>query len=405
LWIYGILFFIIFAETGFVIFPFLPGDSLLFVAGALAAIGEGGMNIWTLIGVLLAAAVLGNMVNYQIGRLLGPKVFHWENSRFFNKAALEKTHAFYEKHGGKTLVISRFLPLFRTFAPFVAGIGAMSYPVRAVQPGRRGKLGLLAVPGGLLAGQHALGQAEPVGAHSRHHRRFADSGRRGLRQAQGCGLMRGLAVLLALILAAACSTKLGKDGRSDTTVDVKYLVKTEVDRIADTNRAEVVDGLLLIADKLYKRNPKEWKKAGQQSRSGGRASAQAPFSALAGNERPARGPAAALAFNDAYAGDRVAALVFGLLTMVDAAFEHKQEFYVLDSLNEIKLFNSRATWMSRSGSSAMTATRPASCSCSPTSSTRPTATSPSSASSAASWASSTSWPRSSPIAMAVAFPG
>jgi membrane-associated protein len=117
LWIYGILFFIIFAETGFVIFPFLPGDSLLFVAGALAAIGEGGMNIWTLIGVLLAAAVLGNMVNYQIGRLLGPKVFHWENSRFFNKAALVKTHAFYEKHGGKTLVISRFLPLFRTFAP------------------------------------------------------------------------------------------------------------------------------------------------------------------------------------------------------------------------------------------------------------------------------------------------
>ena len=127
LWIYGILFFIIFAETGFVIFPFLPGDSLLFVAGALAAIGEGGMNIWTLCGVLLAAAVLGNMVNYQIGRYFGPKVFHWENSRFFNRAALEKTHAFYEKHGGKTLVISRFLPLFRTFAPFVAGIGAMSY--------------------------------------------------------------------------------------------------------------------------------------------------------------------------------------------------------------------------------------------------------------------------------------
>ena len=127
LWIYGILFFIIFAETGFVVFPFLPGDSLLFVAGALAAIGQGGMDITTLIGVLLAAAVLGNTVNYHIGRYLGPKVFHWENSRFFNRAALEKTHAFYEKHGGKTLVISRFLPLFRTFAPFVAGIGAMSY--------------------------------------------------------------------------------------------------------------------------------------------------------------------------------------------------------------------------------------------------------------------------------------
>ncbi|MBK8318021.1 MAG: DedA family protein [Betaproteobacteria bacterium] len=127
LWIYGILFFIIFAETGFVVTPFLPGDSLLFVAGALAAIGEGGMDVTTLIGVLSAAAILGNMVNYQIGRYLGPKVFHWENSRFFNRDALVKTHAFYEKHGGKTLVLSRFLPLFRTFAPFVAGIGSMSY--------------------------------------------------------------------------------------------------------------------------------------------------------------------------------------------------------------------------------------------------------------------------------------
>ena len=127
LWIYGILFVIIFAETGFVVTPFLPGDSLLFVAGALAALGEGGMDIMTLMGVLAVGAILGNMVNYQIGRYLGPKVFHWESSRFFNKAALEKTHAFYEKHGGKTLVISRFLPLFRTFAPFVAGIGAMTY--------------------------------------------------------------------------------------------------------------------------------------------------------------------------------------------------------------------------------------------------------------------------------------
>jgi membrane-associated protein len=127
LWIYGILFVIIFSETGFVVTPFLPGDSLLFVAGALAAIGEGGMDIVTLIGVLTLAAVLGNAVNYHVGRFLGPKVFHWENSRFFNRDALVKTHAFYEKHGGKTLVISRFLPLFRTFAPFVAGIGAMSY--------------------------------------------------------------------------------------------------------------------------------------------------------------------------------------------------------------------------------------------------------------------------------------
>lgn len=127
LWIYAILFIIIFSETGFVVTPFLPGDSLLFVAGALAALGEGGMDINVLIGVLLVAAVLGNTLNYHIGRYLGPKVFQWENSRFFNKDALVKTHAFYEKHGGKTLVISRFLPLFRTFAPFVAGIGAMSY--------------------------------------------------------------------------------------------------------------------------------------------------------------------------------------------------------------------------------------------------------------------------------------
>lgn len=124
-WIYAILFFIVFAETGFVVTPFLPGDSLLFVAGALAALG--GMDLWLLIATLTAAAVSGNQVNYHIGRYIGPRVFHWENSRFFNKAALEKTHGFYEKHGGKTVVISRFLPLFRTFAPFVAGVGAMGY--------------------------------------------------------------------------------------------------------------------------------------------------------------------------------------------------------------------------------------------------------------------------------------
>jgi membrane-associated protein len=127
LWIYGILFFIIFAETGFVVFPFLPGDSLLFVAGALAAIGEGGMDVTTLMIVLIVAAVLGNTVNYYVGRYLGNKVYQWPNSRFFSRSALEKTHAFYERHGGKTLVISRFLPLFRTFAPFVAGIATMHF--------------------------------------------------------------------------------------------------------------------------------------------------------------------------------------------------------------------------------------------------------------------------------------
>lgn len=124
-WIYAILFAVIFSETGFVVTPFLPGDSLLFIAGALAALGN--MDISLLILTLTTAAILGNTVNYSIGRYFGPRVFHWENSRLFNKAALMKTHLFYEKHGGKTLVISRFLPLFRTFAPFVAGIGSMSY--------------------------------------------------------------------------------------------------------------------------------------------------------------------------------------------------------------------------------------------------------------------------------------
>jgi len=125
IWIYAILFAVIFSETGFVVTPFLPGDSLLFVAGALAALG--GMDIGLLLIVLTLAALLGNTLNYQIGRYFGPRVFHWENSRFFNRAALERTHAFYEKHGGKTLVLSRFLPLLRTFAPFVAGIGAMHW--------------------------------------------------------------------------------------------------------------------------------------------------------------------------------------------------------------------------------------------------------------------------------------
>lgn len=124
-WIYAILFAIIFSETGFVVLPFLPGDSLLFVAGALAAVG--GMNIGVLLALLLVAAAGGNMMNYHIGRFVGPRVFKWEDSLFFSQAALRKTEAFYEKHGGKTLVISRFLPLFRTFAPFVAGVGKMNY--------------------------------------------------------------------------------------------------------------------------------------------------------------------------------------------------------------------------------------------------------------------------------------
>ena len=119
------LFVIIFCETGLVVTPFLPGDSLLFIAGALAA--GGGIDVHLLALLLVAAAVLGNTVNYSIGRFIGPKVFHWEESRFFNRRALDSAHAFYERHGGKTIVITRFVPVLRTFAPFVAGIGRMTY--------------------------------------------------------------------------------------------------------------------------------------------------------------------------------------------------------------------------------------------------------------------------------------
>ena len=149
--------------------------------------------------------------------------------------------------------------------------------------------------------------------------------------------MRWLAVVLVLALAA-CTTRLSRDGRTETTFDLKYLAKSDVDRIADTNRAEVVDGLLLIADKLYKRNPNEWKKAGLASRERALEGLWSRRSPLELGDRR-EGTAAALAFSETYTGDRVAALIFGLLTMVDAAFEHKEEFYVLDSLDERKLFN------------------------------------------------------------------
>lgn len=122
-YIYAILFFIIFGETGFVVLPFLPGDSLLFIAGALAA--DGLMDPWLLTFLLMAAAILGNTVNYIIGRMIGKKAYEMD-SRWFNRNALLKTHEFYEKHGGKAIVLARFLPLVRTFAPFVAGVSEMS---------------------------------------------------------------------------------------------------------------------------------------------------------------------------------------------------------------------------------------------------------------------------------------
>jgi membrane-associated protein len=123
-YIHVILFLVIFSETGLVVAPFLPGDSLLFVVGAFAAKGD--FEIALIFGILSVAAITGNMVNYQIGRYLGPKVFHGE-IRFLKKEYLDRTHAFYEKHGAKTIVIARFLPIIRTFAPFVAGIGRMDY--------------------------------------------------------------------------------------------------------------------------------------------------------------------------------------------------------------------------------------------------------------------------------------
>jgi membrane-associated protein len=123
-WVYALLFLIIFVETGVVVMPFLPGDSLLFVVGALS--GAGLMNLPLSIGLLFAAAVLGNQCNYTIGRHFGPKVFQWENSRFFNKRAFDQAHAFYEKYGGITIVAARFMPFLRTFAPFVAGVAQMT---------------------------------------------------------------------------------------------------------------------------------------------------------------------------------------------------------------------------------------------------------------------------------------
>lgn len=123
-WVYALLFLIIFVETGVVVMPFLPGDSLLFVVGAMCGVGL--MSYPLAVGLLFAAAVLGNQSNYTIGHYFGPKVFQWEDSRFFNKKAFERSHAFYEKYGGITIVAARFMPFLRTFAPFVAGVSNMT---------------------------------------------------------------------------------------------------------------------------------------------------------------------------------------------------------------------------------------------------------------------------------------
>ena len=125
-WIYAILFLVIFCETGLVVMPFLPGDSLLFIAGAVAA--GGGMDPVLLAGLLMLAAIMGDSTNYIIGRTAGERLFSNPNSKIFRRDYLEKTHDFYERHGGKTVTMARFLPIFRTFAPFVAGVARMFYP-------------------------------------------------------------------------------------------------------------------------------------------------------------------------------------------------------------------------------------------------------------------------------------
>lgn len=123
-WVYALLFLIIFVETGVVVMPFLPGDSLLFVVGTLCGVGL--MSLPIALVLLMVAAVAGNQSNYAIGRFFGPRVFQWESSRFFNKAAFDQAHTFYEKYGGTTIVVARFMPFLRTFAPFVAGVAHMT---------------------------------------------------------------------------------------------------------------------------------------------------------------------------------------------------------------------------------------------------------------------------------------
>jgi len=137
-WVYGLLFLIVFVETGLVVMPFLPGDSLLFIVGALC--GAGLMSFGLAVPILLVAAILGDQCNFSIGRFFGPKVFKWENSRFFNRKAFDQAHAFYERFGGVTIILARFMPFIRTFAPFVAGVADMN----------RGKFTLFNIVGALL---------------------------------------------------------------------------------------------------------------------------------------------------------------------------------------------------------------------------------------------------------------
>lgn len=160
-WTYALLFAIIFAETGFVVTPFLPGDSLLFTAGSLAAVAGATLNIKLLFVLLTIAAILGNKLNYLIGRFLGPRVFAFKKTWLFNPSHLQEAHAFYEKHGRKTIIIARFLPIIRSFAPFVAGIGSMNLKVFSLYNALSG----LAWVGSLLYAGYYFGQLPLVQAN------------------------------------------------------------------------------------------------------------------------------------------------------------------------------------------------------------------------------------------------
>lgn len=140
LWTYAVLFAVVFCETGLVVLPFLPGDSMLFAVGALGALPGARLNLWVMAGLLALAAVLGDAVNYAVGKRMGPAVFHREDSRWLNRKHLQAAHDFYETYGGKTIILARFVPIVRTFAPFVAGIGRMDY----------GRFALFNVTGALL---------------------------------------------------------------------------------------------------------------------------------------------------------------------------------------------------------------------------------------------------------------
>jgi membrane-associated protein len=159
-WVYGLLFLIVFAETGLVITPFLPGDSLLFAAGALSATAEHSLNVWLVFVLLSLAAILGDAVNYAIGHYVGPRVFRAEDEKSFwhrmlNRKHLMEAHAFFERHGGKAIILGRFVPIIRTFVPFVAGCGSMSYP----------QFALYNVTGGLLWVSICVGAGYFFGSH------------------------------------------------------------------------------------------------------------------------------------------------------------------------------------------------------------------------------------------------